>query len=356
MRTIIIFFSLFIILVEISLVSCSRSERVINFDRNLKESIEPELVCKLLEDSILLDNIRDFSILSDTTFVVVDSRGAYLYHTSGFFKKQLANPGQTKGEIFSPSKIYATHNFVYIWCSSLMKIMIFNHEGNYIDEISDLKVGVKKIFVDSKDEVLYYYTNGAFNELKNKVVDVIYAYNIAEKSFKKIGERSGEDEVLSVWNNSGGIFVDTNKIYYLNPGNLIIYNLDLNSDKTVRYQIEDKSFKRGEIEDFRSTINNKTKLHDYIMHSSFARGLYKDNGQFIIVSEIGQFNEQNADPKDRKIKLYILDSLFSPKHTIIYDYINSPNIIIHSGSMYFLKFNLTDDDQEITLNRFSLLE
>jgi hypothetical protein len=108
-------------------------------------------------------------------------------------------------------------------------------------------------------------------------------------------------------------------------------------------------------------MNDRHKLLDYLHNNSVVRGLHKDNGQFIIVSEIGQFNfdERNQfmeKQKSRKIKLYVLDTDFMPICTILYDYIFTPNIVIYSGAMYFLSLNLDDVDQIITLNRFSLSE
>jgi len=46
--------------------------RVNPFVQNLVNSKEPELVCHLSEDNILLKNIIDFTVLSDSTFVVSD--------------------------------------------------------------------------------------------------------------------------------------------------------------------------------------------------------------------------------------------------------------------------------------------
>ena len=346
--------------VSCTLLERNKFERVFSFERNLIESKEPELVCRLSEDSILLGQIRDFTMLNDTSFVVVDGHGAYLYHIAGTFIKQLGNYGQARGELISPGHVYATSGFVYIWCKSLMKMLIFDHKGYFKGEVTDLKIGVMKYFVDSNDEILYFYTNGKFDQSRdNIVINLIHVYNMVEKSSKIFGERTNEDEVLSVWNNSGGLYADTNRLIYLHPGNLVLYNLDFNSGKTVRFKIEDKAFRRGDVTDIRKTMNDQRKLRDYVMQSSYARGLYNDNGYFFIVSEIGgPFDEQDLESwqKNRKTKLYILDASFTPNRTILYDYINSPNIVIYSNTMYFLTLNIDSDDQIITLNRFSLLE
>ena len=117
---------IFVIILAASCVPKEKSERIISFDRNIIETKKPELVCQLSEESILLKDIAHFTILNDTSFVVVDGQGAYLYHISGTFIKQFGNSGQAGGEMLSPSLVYATSDFVYIWCTSLMKFLIFD--------------------------------------------------------------------------------------------------------------------------------------------------------------------------------------------------------------------------------------
>ena len=348
----------------IMVVSCApkdKSDRVLSFDRNLVNTKDPELVCQLSEDSVLLKDIVNFTVLNDTSFVVTDGQGVYLYHISGVFKKQLGKKGQAGGEMISPSHIYATSDFVYIWCSSLMKFLIFDHEANFIKELSGFKRAVKKFIVNPSNEILYIYTSGFFDDVENKTNDVIDIYNIADESSKKYGERGPEDEVLSTWRNSGGLYIDADRLIYIHPGNLTIYDLDLNSDKTIRYNIDDIAFNTTKMTSHvREVMQNLSKLTDYLGKNSFVKDLYKDNDQFIIVSEIGQndFDErgQISNTKKRKIKLYILDSFFNANCTILYDYIGSPNFVIYSNALYFTTVDIDNDDQIITLNRFSLPE
>lgn len=354
-----VFLSLSLCVFAVSCVQKNESEKILSFERNLVNTKDPELVCILSEDGVLLKNITDFTILSDTSFVVLDRQGVYLYHISGTFIKQFGNSGRAAGEMITPTFVHATDNFVYIWCASLMKFLIFDHEANLINELSGFKRAVKKFVVNSSDEVLYIYTSGFFNESQNKMTDVIDVYRINDKLSVKYGERDPEDEILSTYSNSGGLFVDTEQLVYIHPGNLIIYQLDLNSSKTIKYKIDDRAFHRGEItSNIRDVMDNRQKLSDYLRKSSFVRGLYQDNNQIIIISQIGQsdFNEQTrlVNNQNRKVKLYILDSSFKPNCSILFDYINSPNIVIYSNSLYFISTIINENDQTISLNRFSL--
>jgi len=356
---------LLLLFTGIIIVSCSRTEKdkfekVVSFDRNFIETTKPELVCKLSEDSILLKNIVDFTVLSDSSFVVLDGRGAYLYDISGTFKKQFGNSGQARGEMISPSLVYATSDFVYIWCTSLMKFLIFDHEANFINELPGFKRAVKKFVVNSSNEIIYIYTSGFFDKSEKKILDVIDIYNIAEGTSKKYGERSPEDEVLSVFSNSGGLYADKDQFIYLYPSNLIIHNLSLNTNTTIQFKIEDKAFYTKKItSNARDIIGNRAKLTDYLLNNSVVKGLYKNNSQYIIVSEIGQYAldkiSQVMNTQKRKIKLYILEDSFIPNRTILYDFISSPNMVIYSNSLYFIT-RINSDDQIFTLNRFSLLE
>lgn len=249
------------------------------------------MVCQLSEDGILLKDIESCTIVNDSSFVVVDGLGAYLYHISGKLKKQFGKAGKAEGEMLSPSCVYATSNFVYIWCESLMKLLIFDHEANYKYELSGFNRAVKKFVVNSFDEILYLYTSGFLSETENNVIDIIDIYNIAEKTSKKYGERNPEDEVLSTWNNSSGLYGDSDRFIYLHPGNLIIYILDMKSDKTVRYKIDDKAFHTTKITShITDVMDDRRKLTDYLHNNSLIKGLYKDSEQFILFSEIGQFD------------------------------------------------------------------
>jgi hypothetical protein len=348
------------------LVCCNRKEKSefekrLSFDRNLIETKEPELVCHLSEDSIPIGQISDFTLLNDTSLLVVDGRMAFLYHISGTFVKLFGISGRAGGEMLSPNRVYATSSLVYIWCSSLMKILIFDHEGHFKEELPRFDRAVKKFIVDSDNEQIYLYTSGTYDKLQGKTIDVISIYHIAEQSTKKYGEQNGEDDVLSTFSNSGGLYSDTDRLIFLHPGNLIIHNFDLISEKTVRYKIEDKTFQREAVTLRGNIVNNKRKLIDYMMKNSVVRGLYKDNGQWIIVSETGQFDfdlqkRVVESPKNRNIKLYILDSSFTPVRTVLYEYINTPHFVIYSGAMYYLNYNLDHQEQIITLYRFPLPE
>ena len=356
---------LFLLFVGSALVSCGQTEkfeRTISFDRNLIETKGAEFVCRLSEDSILLGNITDFTLLNDTSFVVADGKGAYLYHISGLLKKQFGHAGQARGEMISPNHVFATSNFVYVWCSTSMKVLVFDHEANFKDEFPRFERSAKKIFVDSNDEVLYLYTSGIFNKNSNKVDDVITIYRMKENSSIKIGERSSEDEVISIVNNSGGLFAGTNHLIYLHPGNLVIHDFDLHSGKTVCYKIEDNSFQTEKINAPPGEIvNNHNRLIEYMLTNSILKGLYKHNNQYILVAEIGLFDydmqkRRIESDKNRKIKLYLLDASFQAICTILYDYVASPNYVYYSGALYFLTVNLDGDNQEIKLNRFSNYE
>jgi len=110
----------------------------------------------------------------------------------------------------------------------------------------------------------------------------------------------------------------------------------------------------------RLTNVSLAKLINYIHQNSVVKDIYKDNGKFIIITEVGQydFDEQNQmmkNTQNRNVKLYILDSSFNPIRTILYDFISSPNVVVHSNFLYFITL-MDSDDQIFTLNRLSLLE
>ena len=342
------------------IVGCSPSEKMereISFDRNIVNTKMPELVCQLSEDSIPIGNIENFTVLNDTSFVVTDGKKVLLYNISGKLIKQLGNLVQAGGEMISPSLVYATSKFVYIWCHSSMKFLIYDHEGNFKKELSGFKRAVKKFVVDSSDEILYIYTSGFLDDLGNKMFDVMDVYNMKEESSKKFGERGPEDEVLYTYRNSGSLCIDMDRFIYLHPGNLIIHDFDLNSENTVRYKIDDKAFNSTKITSHvRNVMEDFPKLTDYVQNNSVVTGLFKDSGQFIILSEIGQLESNFTNTKERKVKLYILDSSFNPNRTILFDYLSSANIVIYSNSLYFINLTIGDDDQIISLNRFSLSE
>jgi hypothetical protein len=339
----------------------SNFEKVLSFDRNLTETRDPEEVCILSEDSVLLNVIQDIVFITDTEFIVADGVGAYLYDTSGVFKKQFGHQGRAAGEMLSPARVYATSDLVYVWCSSLMKIVTFDHDGHFQKEFTDFDRAVKAFVVDPKGEMLHLYTSGQFDKSGNNVIDVINSYRFANRSSQKHGERGKEDEISSAWNDSGGISAEEGRLTYIHPGNLIIYDKDLNSSKVERYKIEDKAFRRENVsEDLVMFMNDRQKAFDFLTSNSVARRLYKDDNRFVLVAEIGEmdFNTQQHDienQENRKIKLYVFDSSFNPDRTILYDFINSPHIVVNSGAMYFLSLDVENENQTITLNRYPLM-
>jgi hypothetical protein len=336
------------------------TEHTIIFDRNLTETKEPEFVCRLSEDSILLAPIRDFAFLNNDSFVVADGRGAYLYDISGVFKKQFGHTGRASGEMMSPSSVYVTSDRVYIWCSSLLKMLIFDHEAHFMTELSGFERAVKKFVVDPNNERIYLYTSGHVDDTRKKAIDVISIYDMAEKSIlKSFEERVLGDELMSSLNNSGGLCIDNDQFIYIHPGSLAIHEFDLSSEEVVSHKIEDRSFRVEEISNLDEITGNFNKWRDYIRENSVVKGLDRDRRQYVIVSEIGSFGEPDSDSEilgDRKTKLYLLNSSFRPDRTILYDYINSPDIEIRSDALYFLITDIDSDDQVITLNRYPLLQ
>ena len=339
-------------------------EKEIIFEQNKVNTKSPELVCQISEENALIGYIANFTILNDTTFVVVTGTDAYLYHISGTFLKKFGNRGQAKGEMISPTLVYATSDFVYIWCASLLKFLIFDFEANFIKEISGFNRALKKFVVNPSNEILYLYTSGYVIHSENKTIDIIYIYNITEESSRKFAERGPEDQILYSYRNSSGFYVETDididRLIFLHPGNLIVHDYNLFTDTIVRYKIDDDEFHTTRIKSGSTDIiEDMPKLANYIANNSIVRDIYKDNGQFVIISEIGQFDlderyQPMKDSKKRKLKLYFLDSFFNPNFTILYDYVESSNYVIHSGYMYFITIDLNNDDQLIFLNRFNL--
>ena len=297
-------FLLLFLFVGILALNCSQKEfeKVLVFGSNLTETREPELVCRLSEEEVFLSEIKDFTFLNDTSFVVIDGRGAYLYNISGVFVSQFGNIGKAGGEMLSPSSIYATSDFVYIWCSTLMKILIFDKEANFKEEISGFERATKKFVADINNEIIYLYTSGLYNADNDKMLNVIDIYNIAKSATQSIGERNSEDEITSSFVNSGGLYADRDRFVYLHPANLIIYNFELSTGSEVRYKINDKAFRTEKIANIHDLMNDRRKFTDFFTKNSVVRGLYKDNNHFIIVSEVGQFdyNEQRGFDKTQK--------------------------------------------------------
>lgn len=358
-----IFNTLIVLSVALILAGCKGSGsgdvKEVMFTEEVVHDGDPVTVATLDESDNPLGVIKDFAMVNDTAFVIVDGKEAFLYNTAGDRILRFGYRGRGYGEMISPSLVCVSPENVYIWCSSLMSVLTFSHEGKFRRAYTGFERAVKKFAVDN-DQNLYLYTSGFRSEAGDRVEEVVQVYNLGKgKIVDSFGERSGADEVMAAFANSAGISSsEQGGVWYIHPASLAFYNRS-GDGKNASFRIEgDKEFEVERVTNFHDITSNPIKWMEFIPRNSVVRHIGSDHGKTYIVAEVGEFSPQSQDKVgSRRIKTYVLSEEGSPLKTLTCGYVQTPAFQISGGKLFFITTQIEDaekGDQRVCLNFYPL--
>lgn len=337
-------------LLFVSLVSffagCGKGERqidasVLTFFQNVRTEVPADTICVLDESVDPIGVIAGFAMVNDSTFVVVDNRSVCMYDIKGNRKKTALSRGRGKGELISPNAVCVSKQYIYVWCSSLLKLVAMTHDGKFHAEYGGFDRAIKKMTVVN-DEHLYMYTSGNLKDTEDIAENTIRIYDLKEgKSILSFGERTAEDIVMYIVSGSGAIDYNDGNLLYANSGNPRIFVRNMSEDTEKVYQIDDPQFNMELVEnskDFTDNINEWVRFAD---RNAVVRDIFSDNGKIYLIAEIGAYDRESRSVGTRKIKVYELGSDFTPLKSMVYDkFYSVSGLDIQDGSLLFLHMNI----------------
>ena len=272
-----------------------------------------ELVCKLGENMSYLDRyIYDFEILSDSTFIVVNGKSVYIYNNNGKQIKLIGDHGKGPGEYIFATSTYVSDNYIYVWCSSSMKLIVYNKDGTYIKNYKNAALGVH--FVIENDSLAYAYGAGGRDLKLIKVLDLKTGNIIS-----KFGQYSNADQALFCINSPGAVCMENNEILYSAPSELLIYSIKNDKQKAI-FEIINSDF----------NVDLDVNLHDpehsnwgFAKKNSVVTGVHSYNNNIYIVAETGKMaygKEGKVLSSDtRKLSIFQVDSQYNPIKRTVYN-------------------------------------
>lgn len=342
------------------LLGCAQNsidvDNEIVFDQNIMDTTDGDFVCRLKENiDFIGNNISDFTLLNDTSFVVLSAGNVFLYNEKGDQLKIINKIGSGPAECLTPASVYISENNIYIWCSSLLKILVYDMSGEYITQYTGFNRAISK-FIVFKDKYVCLFTVGDNGREILRVYDIL-----KNKIVGSFGEFGQEDILLSRAEHSGGVCVVGNNILYSYPSSLNIHQrdiVDIDDDQKV-YHISDSEFKVTICENATQKINDGGIIEaiKYGFENSIVKDIHSYNDRIYVTSEIGKIvmGDKTLDISGRKIKIFELNYDFVPNVSKTYNYRPMMGFSFYKDSFYFLKIDSdSGDDRIISLMKYKI--
>ena len=339
------------LLIIINLAYCSYSDNnnLSNLQfKNILTNGEYEFICKLNENIGFIDGkVNDFSMLTDTTFILSNNSRIYLYNINGEQIQTIGLQGRALGEYISANKLYISDNYIYVWCAMSLKLIVYDKNGDFIKEYNGFDSSITR-FVVLNDKTVYFYGNGDQKHIK--------IYDLTNKKYiSQFGNYSDADRLLLFNSLTAGICINNNEVLYLEPSKLIVSSI-LDTIKKDIFNIIDPDFKVDVDVDAEELMAPPyIKAIEYTQNNSTVTGIHSFNNKIYLVVETGttKFDPTNKimDFTKRKVNVFKIDSQYNPIEKIVYDYPLDMAIIkygFYKNDIFILSI---DNDNIITLSK-----
>lgn len=299
---------------------------------------DPETVTRLSENRTLHGEIISVAHIDKANFVVSTRKPSSVitYDASGQQQLVIANVGSGPYEFQQPDIVRADNNHIYVWCSNQLKLIVYTHDGEPVDEFTGFKKAIQD-FLPIGNKIAFYTTGGFVDSF-------IEVFDLDQKSIEyKGGDVSNEQLVLSLQACAGGLSNVGNKLLFMSPDRLEINVLDLNVAEALEtIKLEDPDFRvrpvAGEAKDF---INNeREKAFLYLFENSQVNGIYALGEKVLVKAEVGKwevdFDNKLFDGSDRFHKFYLLDKDLELSSSFVMERNNFENSCLYFSNGEFL--------------------
>lgn len=336
---------LHIIIIFYCLCSCNEKKDVyknilIDNKETIIEANFSSLIFKLNENKILLGEILSFDFINNKNIIVSTKNPGNLiiYDDKKNQVKEINRVGRGPYEYINPAIVKAYEKKIYIWCSSLLKLIVYNIDGTPHKEYQNFKGAITDFSIYNNK--IFFYMAGGNRE------SIIQIYDLEKKEiYKRIGQPSNEDLILNTLSCSGANTLFKNRFIYASSS-----KLDLNIVNTFSYSVDkikiiDPEFIIDKIDKDPILLMNtdRKKAYDYILENSVVIGMYSLNNVLILMSENGYVSQVNnaMDNSNRFVKVYIFDTKFKLQKVFKFNhnYENNRCLYLDNGEyLYNIKF------------------
>ncbi len=271
---------IFIISLCINLISCSgngdKAIKHIEFNEVVKGNPDIEFVCELNENISLLDQIiYQLRLISDSTFLITTGKQVFLYNIDGEQLTNIGMYGRGPGEYLRAIKSYVSDNYIYILCSDVGQMLVYDRDGNYVKKY-DSPLPHSEFIVEEDSIVTFYRASMQDNILIKRFIldsgEMIASYD----------HYTNADHPLFAMNDTGAFNQIGNEILYLSPSKLELNSIIDGEHKTL-LKIINSEF------DVHLNVNlDQVNNWQFMKNNSVVRGVHAYGDRIYILAETGK--------------------------------------------------------------------
>ena len=198
-------------------------------------------------------NITSASFINDSLFVIANKQGKLnIYNIEGHLIREIKAVGTGPLEYIEPSIIKTLNNKIYLWDNQLLKIVVFKHTGEPVEEYTNFNHAINDFVV--LNGLIYTYLTGGDNEY------LIQSTNPISGEIKGHYLKSNnESNLLNINPTAGGLAVKDNQIFAIKSGDLKVLSIS-NEQETEFKTIDDNSFKVEK-------LNERQQNYSIVIHT-----------------------------------------------------------------------------------------
>lgn len=272
-------------------------------NNQIVDSLSLEKRIDLSENMMHIGIINSFQFLNKMDLLVTTDNPAavVVYGIDGQQKQKIGKVGNGPFEYLKPSIAKTHDNKIYVWCSMLLKLIVFDLEGKPIIEYTHLSEGIKD-FTIYKHFFCYYTTN------KEEIVNIL-DLDTEPHTSRSFGQPSNEHQIIGFHQSSGALVVKDNFILFTPTNELEINKINIIDWAISKSNIEDKDFIVSKINKTPSEVIGDPQNMVYIFGSNMVQDLFETKNNIVLKAEIGNITMKNGQFKEiseRRQKYYFL--------------------------------------------------
>lgn len=301
----------------------------------LRLSDKINLIKKIELKDQRIGQITKIQSLPDNQFVVYDRivNMVYIINNEGFVIKIVSRSGRGPGELLRIGDIAVSENHLYVFDISNRKLVVFNHNGDFITEILHNTVA---FHVAGNDSLVYLFDTININLQK----DLISAIRISDKSVSNIPSYPSELLMRMAVGTAGlfkNISLSNNLICYVHPYEGVPVCYDTFDKVKTEYKSDVSIFKSPDAASFAN--------QDPMAITHISAGLYTYRGyHFHVIRDIHKETDY----------IVVTNIQSKEKSTIFVDDVGILGIDSNTGAIYTIQQSDNPDEDLTVINVYSL--
>ncbi|HAJ98696.1 MAG TPA: hypothetical protein DCM62_01590 [Bacteroidales bacterium] len=335
------------LLISLLALTCASCKRAVETEFPPTEQMDGELpftkICRLKNYPEMVGAISRLSFLDPEHFIIVSNAASQvlIFNKKGEQVRFIGNKGRGEFEFLSPDLVRVHDDRIFIWCNQLLKLIIFAHDGNPLNEIF-FQRAIKDFVV--WENLMCIYTSAATGEVGPMLK--IYDMNLETFVGQGFGEVTNEHQILTSHHCAGGLALFNHYVYFSPIDRPKVYRINLKNFSKTYFQITDPDFVLEKVATpAHEFAPNPLVAIPYVFGSDIAEDLYAFNNYIVLMASVGDMKFEGmtlVDYSARRQVLYFLNHDLQPKRKIMslpLKFTNACLLDTSQDGLYAIKFD-----------------